>query len=112
MVDLDFFDAPIDTKTMILMHDKVTDRKLRKARNLLSLIASALLLFLMLLSENITLRDNDKADQRILISFLCISMRDQYLTRKHLTVGILGIKAVQPILRKILCQPISSGTGC
>ena len=112
MVDLDFFDAPIDAETMILMHDKVTDGELRKARDLLSLIASALFLFLMLLSENITLRDNDKADQRILISFLCISMRDQYLTRKHLTVGILGIEAVQPLLRKILRQPVSSCTGC
>ena len=99
MVDLDLFDAPVDTQTVVLMHDKIADREFCKACDLLALIAPAFFLFLMFLSENVALRDDNKPNQRIFISLLRVSMRDQYLTRKHLAVGILGIKAVQPLLR-------------
>ena len=43
MVNFHFFDSAINSKTMILMNDKVPDRKLGK---ILNLLAAVLLLFL------------------------------------------------------------------
>ena len=115
MIDLDSFRCPGRRQDRD-SHARHNHRRKapKSSRSAFPHSESALLLFLMLLSENITLRDHDKADQRILISLRCafpcvISISPG----STVTVGILGIKSCSaPILRKILRQPVSPGTGC
>ena len=63
---------------MIFMHDIVTDIQIGKTGNFLTLIHAVAFLFLLFRAKNITLRNHNELDCRILIPFfhLAISCHD------------------------------------
>ena len=104
MIYLNFFDTAVDTKSMTFMHHIISDIQIGKAGDLCALIAPLLFAPFLFFSKNIAFRDHRKTDQRILISLVRVSPREQNFSRLDLPVHILREKAVQLVIAQILCK--------
>ena len=107
--DLHLLDTLIDTESMILMHDIVADVQVCKAADVLALIALVLLLFLLFRAKDVTLRDDRKRQQRILITAPHLAVADHHLAGLQLMLRILRVKAGDALIHDVLRQTLRSG---
>ena len=112
-VYFNFLNPAINTKTMLLMNNKITNGKLSKILNTVSAVIFFLLFLLLFLSKDVRFCHYRKLDQRIFKALLCMAINHHDLARTDFPVIILAIKGCQSLFLKILCQPLGScaGTG-
>ena len=96
---------------MLFMNHIVPDRQLCKILDSFSIVGFFLFLFFLFLTENISLCNYCKFDQRILKAFPGVSVHNHNLTRINQSVIVLSVKSIQIIFPKILCQTLCSCTG-
>ena len=94
---------------MILMHDIVANMQVCKAADVLALIALVLLLFLLFRAKDVTLRDDRKRQQRILITAPHLAVADHHLAGLQLMLRILRVKAGDALIHDVLRQTLRSG---
>ncbi len=111
VINFDFLNAAVNAQSVTFMYHIIARRQILKAGDAGALVHSLACPFLFLPPEDICLRDHSKADHRILISTVCISVHHQYLGWQHLPVRILREHSIQVPLLKIRSQSQASGFG-
>ena len=96
---------------MVLVHHVITHMQICKASDTLSLVALILFLFFLLRTEDITLRDNCKREERILIAAAHLAVEHHNLALLQGMSVILRIKAGHTLVCNILRQTLCPGTG-
>ena len=91
----------------------ISDRKLCKVLDPLSIVGFLLFLFFLFLAKDIGLCDHGKFDQGILKSFSGMAVHYHDLTRIYYLVIILPVNSGQLLILQILCQTLCpcAGTG-
>ena len=103
-VHLNFLDAAVNTKTVALVHDIVTDRKIRKILDFLTGILRFLPVFLLLFSKNIRLCDQHKFLHRIFKASAGRAVDQHDLARFQNTLLILAVEGRNLLILQVLRQ--------
>ena len=103
-VHLNFFDTAVNTKTVALVHDIVTDRKIRKILDFLTGILRFLPVFLLLFSKNIRLCNQHKFLHRIFKASAGRAVDQHDLARFQNTLRILAVEGRNLLILQVLCQ--------
>ena len=103
-VHLNFFDTAVNTKTVALVHDIVTDRKIRKILDFLTGILRFLPVFLLLFSKNIRLCDQHKFLHRIFEAPAGGAVDQHDLARLQHALLVLTVKCRKLLILQVLCQ--------
>ena len=88
----------------------VADMQIGKALYLLSFIDSAFFLLFLFPAKNITFRNDDALQIRVLIALFDFSIGNHDLARFYFMLLVLCIKCTDPFFCDILCQTIRSGS--
>ncbi len=92
MIHVHLLNTAVDSQPVIFMHHIISGRQLHKTVDLAALIGGAFFLFLFFTAKNITLGDNHKFNQRILITPMCIPVGHQKFPRLHQTFFFFRVK--------------------
>ena len=103
-VHLNFFDTAVNTKAVALVHDIVTDRKIRKILDFLTGILRFLPVFLLLFSKNIRLCDQHKFLHRIFKASAGRAVDQHDLARFQNTLLILAVEGRNLLILQVLRQ--------
>ena len=98
----DSLNAAVNTKAMVFMDYIVAHIQFGKALDLLSAVLSLLPALFLLLPENIGFGDQDKFDQRVFKSALCVAVGSHDLARGYGSVHVLRVKTVEFLSLKVL----------
>ena len=107
-IHLNFLDTAVNTKTVALMHDIVTDRKIRKILDFLTGILRFLPVFLLLFSKNIRLCDQHKFLHRIFKASAGRAVDQHDLARFQNTLLILAVEGRNLLILQVLRQMLRS----
>ena len=105
LVLLDLLDAPVNAESVALMHHIITDRKLGKALDLLTLVGGLFLLFPPpSAAEHVSLGNHDELNQRIFKSPVQLSIGHQDFARFHSVFALIRTECAQIVLPQIARQ--------
>ena len=112
MVLLDLFDTAIDSQTMTLVNHIIAHGQLRKTADLFAFVIVFLAFFLAFFcAKHITFRDHNELDQRVLKTFVKLSVCDQDLSLFNRSARIIRTKCTEIIFSQISCQTAGSRSG-